>query len=710
MLRLERQRLAARASGLEHRARRRLSLYPHAPVVYNQRREQKKPDVAITALLVLALQTAQDPKKEKPRLEITGYYPFGGSCRDEHVTPVRLLIKNPLKEPVDAVVRLAWALPGPNQPKDLSWGNLNDRQGAVVEFPAALPEYSQRQYTVMVEPFRPRDYHLWAFLMVDDQTRAAFEVNGAPIPRLATAVGVVGTPGPLGIPRPRSGGDVADPYDAAVEILFIKPEDLPDRWIGLAMVDHLIWLDADPAAARDPAQAEALRLWVAGGGHLMVASDRRDGLEKTFLDPLLPVQPGQTATMPSAQVRGIAVSGPVAVLESKPRPGAVVLDHSGEAPILVERRYGRGRVTFLALSPRQRAFREHPDVERFWTELLRLPTRGVPSGREPFANDPIAETLGNSGMGAWVSNFSGIPPPSLEWSFLLIAVYILLVGPADYVLLRFLNRMHWTWFSFSAYVVGFSAAGLLAGARLADHPAAVREFAVLDFAPAEQVTRGCALIGVNSPVKEIFSLEPQGAGDWFRTLDKSTIDYWGDEADDLSNFQYGMGTIRPAERTTLEGWAFGRGQTRYALRQWCEGGPPAVSASLRRAPDGTLTLDVTNALNRPLGRAFLRMADGVYAVPDIPPGSHRFTLSDEATAKLPEEAPYDWLPITRPPPLRRELKAHPLPRMLDSSDWLGDGRAMLVATENGGTHFPLPARNPARSSMAVVRVFLHVTE
>jgi len=49
----------------------------------------------------------------------------------------------------------------------------------------------------------------------------------------------------------------------------LEPEDLPDRWMGFAMLDTLVWTGGDPSSLTGDA-ANALVEWVHRGGHLVV--------------------------------------------------------------------------------------------------------------------------------------------------------------------------------------------------------------------------------------------------------------------------------------------------------------------------------------------------------------------------------------------------------------------------------------------------------
>lgn len=652
-------------------------------------------------ILAAALLLLQDPpKEEKPKLELVGRFTFGGRSRAEHLSPVEVVVKNPLKDEFKELdIHLRWGAPAQYQPEKILWATFNGPVGPVHELTVTIPPYSNRRYLLSVEtPADPSRHSLWAFLMRKGETLYAFEINGRPIHKFATCIAVVGSDASLGFPRPR---DTLE--NSSVEIVTVAAADLPERWTDWTFADAVVWLDADPADARDPAQVEALRLWVAGGGRLVVSSNNPDHLLAGALRPLLPAEIGRRGSVESIDLDGLRVAGPVAIAETTPSARADRVERRGETPVLIEHAYGRGRVTLLPFSARAPGFSD--SAEAFWRRRFPLlPPKGIPD-QNFLADDALDDQIGSRRLTEWVSDYSKIPPPKLDWAFTLILIYIALVGPIDYLILRQLNRMYWTWFTFTSYVVGFSAAALIAGSKLADHPSAIREFTVLDCAPDAQVVRGVSIAGVLSPLKESFTIEPQGPGEWARVIDRDVSEGYDD-----------LGSVSPiritfGETRTLTDWDFPNGQTRWAVREWCEAGPPPVSAELVEEATG-LTIKIHSTLEEPIKGAVLYTEGGVYRVGEIPNGAKTLTLSakpewssweDYARSAPPDIA---WVPTGEAPDLRHGLRAAPVMAGADVSDWVSGRRAILIGRVEGGENFHFNAKNPGRSSVTIVRVFL----
>ena len=89
---------------------------------------------------------------------------------------------------------------------------------------------------------------------------------------------------------------------------------------------------------------------------------------------------------------------------------------------------------------------------------------------------------------------------------LLVIVYILLIGPGDYFLLRRLGRgMQWTWVTFPAIVVLFAVGAYLAAYWLKGDQLRVNQVDLVDI-DAEGTARGASWFGIFSPRGESFDL------------------------------------------------------------------------------------------------------------------------------------------------------------------------------------------------------------
>jgi len=218
-------------------------------------------------------------------------------------------------------------------------------------------------------------------------------------------------------------------------------------------VDLLVLAGADTAGLSQ-AQQQALAQWVGAGGHLVVAGGPQANLTVAGLpDGLLPVSlEGETTLdrLPSLEVfagEEIPPAGPYVVSQATVRSGTVLLTES-HLPLIVSQPYGLGEVTFLALDPTLAPLRSWAGNEALWRQLLRADPRPASSGQ---LGSPDPQHLTNM-----VGQLAGVRLPSMWGIAGLLLLYIFLVGPVTYLVLRWRRRLDWAWATIPALTVLFA--------------------------------------------------------------------------------------------------------------------------------------------------------------------------------------------------------------------------------------------------------------
>jgi hypothetical protein len=172
---------------------------------------------------------------------------------------------------------------------------------------------------------------------------------------------------------------------------------LPSGALGWTGIAYVLWDDLDPSKL-SPAQQQALVDWLHWGGQLIVSGPNSlDTLQASFLAAYLPALGGETWQLsaealqplndqfllrePSRPPRPLEPVRPWTGRKLKPRAEGQVLLRSGEEPLLVERRVGRGRVIMSAFRLGQRELRNWPSFDNFLNGCLmrRLPRNFFPS-------------------------------------------------------------------------------------------------------------------------------------------------------------------------------------------------------------------------------------------------------------------------------------------------------------------------------------------
>lgn len=160
--------------------------------------------------------------------------------------------------------------------------------------------------------------------------------------------------------------DQAERLERRPVVALTSPSDLPELWIGLEMVDHVIWEDADPSALTGR-QLAALLDWTRQGGTLLLAAARSAAqiVQTAALAEALPVQLGEVIPVGdlvdvrerllgvhSGDLDDPGFSPAVPLVRVTPRPGAKVLAREDEfsADVITRGAFGRGQVLFCSIA------------------------------------------------------------------------------------------------------------------------------------------------------------------------------------------------------------------------------------------------------------------------------------------------------------------------------------------------------------------------
>lgn len=394
--------------------------------------------------------------------------------------------------------------------------------------------------------------------------------------------------------------------------------DLPGRVEGWDPIDRLVWQDTDASQLR-PDQLAAMRGWLAGGGRLTIVGGTTGAASLTGLpDDLLPYRPGVTSDISPKALQDFV--GPITTSIASipamtgPRNGVRgrVLAASGDQVIAAEVTYGSGAVTLVGVDPTGDWLARTPASDAVWNRIV--PPRSV--GVQLVTGD-------DSQLLNALNTLPSLALPPIGGLLILLAGYILLVGPLNYLLLRRLDRREWAWLTMPLLVVGFAVAAYLYGNTLRGGQVIINSIAIVRGAPETTVATATAYVGVFSPTRETYQLEvPGGAllsppisGDLTTSFDGSQ--------------SAGALDIIQGDTAHVRDLAVGYGSLR-AVRAEVPVTGPKVSATLRLEGDrlkGTVTNSSTITLEKPsvvLGGTVAVLADlapGASATVDVPVGS-----------------------------------------------------------------------------------------
>ena len=121
---------------------------------------------------------------------------------------------------------------------------------------------------------------------------------------------------------------------------------------------------------------------------------------------------------------------------------------------MVQHGVGLGRVIFVALDLDREPFRQWPDRPRLIARLLDLawgaqeaPTASVSGDSGSLGSPGVNDLIGQLRIA--LDQFRAVRFVPFSLTAVLIAVYLLVIGPLDYAWLKRCGRLEWTWLTFS---------------------------------------------------------------------------------------------------------------------------------------------------------------------------------------------------------------------------------------------------------------------
>lgn len=280
----------------------------------------------------------------------------------------------------------------------------------------------------------------------------------------------------------------------------VTSEDLPDRWIGYDGVDWVVVAQADSSVFGSAEQAEAFAKWVRSGERCaIVASQGSAAVRGTIFDALIPARLGHTAEV-SSSLAFTAFLGmepaeavPYAVSSIETQRGVALIEELGH-PLVLRGSAGLGETVLLTFDPRAAPFRSFPQIETFWPWLYH---RGTP----PDPNKPNVAGY-YSYTDPVVGLLEGYPvanPVSFGWLALIFGIYVVVLWPIDWWILRRLRKPGWMWGSMLVWVTIFGSVVYFVSTRGRGQNLSLRRITVVDVDGTEGWLSGRTFAALYTP-------------------------------------------------------------------------------------------------------------------------------------------------------------------------------------------------------------------
>ena len=437
---------------------------------------------------------------------------LGGIARTGTWTPAKMQLRNNSASPRAVICQ---------------W-EMDDPDGDVVRMQRAAtlsPGRSQDVWVYAQPPMGARLDLKWRFTVLDKESGAVLSrANSDAGGTVSNGLRVIGVSGavPRGLELLRNDGNElgggsgpgslnfgqVTQQEANQYLANLRPENLPDRWFGLSMMQAYIWTPeegGDPGSPTiSPDTIKAVREWVRRGGHLVVILPAAE--DWWTQSPLADMLPGvELASRSNVRVPAwlgfapVTAEGKLAQMEVKQirlkdgaesRMAVLCRDDTG-TPLAVAGRYGFGRVTLIGL-----------DVTS--PEIVRM---GLPSGKHNIWHDIFGwrgdaipwklledaakegtlyrpDRNNNSSIDGpvidSVINMKETVGPLLVGASALFAAYWFFAGPGSWYVLRRRGMERHSWVVFTGIACVFVAVAWLGALLTRPAEARIAHYSVLD--------------------------------------------------------------------------------------------------------------------------------------------------------------------------------------------------------------------------------------
>lgn len=297
----------------------------------------------------------------------------------------------------------------------------------------------------------------------------------------------------------------------SIKMIPMPLADIPDRPEGLRVLDALVVTGVDTSEL-SPAQKSTLAAWVAQGGRLILgggtaAGRTLSGMPEELVKEYRAIGDPKDITSLSALARfteeEVRVPGPFPVTWA-PAGSRVLVEQEGNG-LVVERHVGQGYVTYVALDLASSPFDAWAGAAEFWIKLL-SPGSAYPQGAPPDVAPRLQRAIS---MSYALQNMPALELPSIAWLGGLLGIYLLLVGPANYLILRRWRKLAWGWVTIPGLTLLFSIGAFASAYQLRGGDVIINKISVLTFGQGDGMPMQ-TYVGIFSPERSTYSISFKG--------------------------------------------------------------------------------------------------------------------------------------------------------------------------------------------------------
>jgi hypothetical protein len=190
-------------------------------------------------------------------------------------------------------------------------------------------------------------------------------------------------------------------------------------------------------------------------------------------------------------------------------------------PVAVQAARGLGRVTLVAFDLDRPPFTDFAERPALWDWVLReggAARASVGQEHKPlqgYAGPTDDEDELAVAVRSHIDTFDGVPVISFGWVAMFIVLYIILIGPVEYLFLkRILGRLELTWVTFPVIVLTVSAAAYFTAYAVKGRDLKVNKVDLVEVDPASGRVYGTAWVSIFSPRIATYTVGVTPAEGW----------------------------------------------------------------------------------------------------------------------------------------------------------------------------------------------------
>jgi hypothetical protein len=439
--------------------------------------------ILISALLAFGFPLAAK-SQDSAAIKLTASAGFDGYFKEGHWIPVHIIAEN-IGPSLDGRI-------------EVSLKRLNNATSAYT-YPISLPNTSRKEFFLYIYPesyYVGRDIKI--SLIANNTEVASTNARLTAVRDIDLLFGVIsGSPSEFNLLAD------LDPTDGDAFVAQLDMNGLPDRSAGLSGLDILVISNVDTGAISE-SQLQSLRNWLVSGGRLLVTGGPNWQKTAAGLSGLLPLSPRNTqslsdlSSLSSFSQSQFPIVGGAKISTGALTEDAQTLVSQSGYPLILTRPLGLGSIIYLSVDPSLEPLRRWGGLENLYGQLLNA-DQDLPGWADGFQNWDFAAQA--------IASLPSLAAPSALLFCGFLSLYVIALGPVNFVILRKLKRRELAWFSIPGLVLLFSMLSYLIGSQMRGNQPLISRMAIVQVWPGSSTARVDGLLGVFSPNRSTYRVE-----------------------------------------------------------------------------------------------------------------------------------------------------------------------------------------------------------